>query len=249
MAARGAAPASSTLQTADRALAILQEFVEPGGPLTVSELARRLHLHRSTVSRLVSTLEARGFVERTAPGELLRLGPEIVRLGRAATTGSTLIAAALPVMDELAERTGETITLALPARTQVVTVAQSHGRHFVSSGNWVGVQAPPHCCSDGKVLLAYDALTLAPGRLPRLTARTITARRALEAELADVRRRGYAIADGELEEGLVGLAVPVLDAGTCLAALCISGPGYRLHGEAVAGYAPVCTEAAARITG
>jgi DNA-binding IclR family transcriptional regulator len=238
---------SSTLQTADRALLILQQFADDGQPLTVSELARSLGLHRSTVSRLVSTLESRGFLERSSPGDALRLGPEIVRLGRAVSGGSTLVATASPVMAELAQRIGETVTLAVPSENEVVTVAQVDGRHFVSSGDWVGVRTPAHCCSDGKVLLAFGALRPPAGRLRRLAANTIVSRRSLETELEQVRHRGYAVADGELERGLVGVAVPVLKGGACIAALCISGPNYRLGAGSVREYAPLCADAARRI--
>src|SRR5215831_11446103 len=93
---------SSTLQTADRALQILQQFQQAGEVLAVGELASRLGLHRSTASRLVSTLRARGFLEG-APGEAVRLGPEAVRIGRLALAGRQLIVIAQPVMDRLAK--------------------------------------------------------------------------------------------------------------------------------------------------
>ena len=109
---------SSTLQTADRALQILQQFQQTGEVLTVGELASRLSLHRSTASRLVSTLRARGFLEG-APGEAVRLGPEAVRIGRLALAGRQLIIIAQPVMDRLAKETGEAVTLAMPSGEQV----------------------------------------------------------------------------------------------------------------------------------
>jgi DNA-binding IclR family transcriptional regulator len=223
------------LQTADRALRILLEFRAPGETLTVSELTARLGLHRSTTSRLVSTLEARGFLARV-PGEGIGLGPETARLGRLALAGRDLAAIARPVLDELAARTGEAVTL-----------AESAGRHFISSRNWVGVRTSPHCCSDGKVLLAFGALTPPGGGLERLTKRTITDPDALEDELAAVRKRGFAVARGELEDGLQGLAVPVFEDGRCVAALCISGPEYRLSGGFELLLAPECRAAAAAL--
>ena len=88
---------------------------------------------------------------------------------------------------------------------------------------------PLHCSAIGKVLLAFGAATLPPGRLERRTEHTITGRAALEAELATVRRRGYAVIDGELEPGLVAVAAPVYrDGGAVVAALSVSGPGTRL---------------------
>lgn len=245
MSASHAAPAAK-LQTADRALQVLQAFAAPGEALSVSELAKRLRLHRSTTSRLVSTLEARGFLQRNGHDTLM-LGPEVVRLGRLALAGRPLVEVARPVMDQLAQRTGETVTLAIPAGSEVVTVAQSDGRYFVSSAKWVGVHAPPHCCSDGKVLLAFGAIPPPKRRLERLAPNTITDRRALDAELARVRRDGFATADSELEAGLVGVAAPVHDDGKCIAALCISGPRYRLEPAAVHGLAVICRDAAAEI--
>jgi IclR family transcriptional regulator, acetate operon repressor len=228
----------STLRTADRALRVLQEVGAADRALTVGRVADRLGVHRSTVSRLVGTLESRGFLERS--GELLRLGPEMARLGRVAQAGRELASLARSLMDQLADETGETVTLAVPAGGAVLSVAQSDGRHFVTSGRWVGVRTAAHCCSDGKVLLAFGALGLPPGRLRRYAPNTIVGRRALAGELERVRARGFAVCVSELEDGLAGLAVPVRDGGACIAALCISGPAYRLDRDAIATFAPAC---------
>lgn len=241
---------SSTLQTADRALRILQEFRQPGEVLAVGELASRLGLHRSTTSRLVSTLRARGFLEG-APGEAVRLGPEAVRIGRLALAGRQLIVIAQPVMDRLAKQAGEAVTLAMPSGEQVLTVAESSGSYFVSSGQWIGVKTPAHCAADGKVLLAFGAITRPNGVLSALTSRTISDPGVLETELAAVRARGYAVARGELEDGLNGLAVPVRDGPemnrACAAALCLSGPAYRMERRSEPSDVRACLEAAEEI--
>jgi IclR family transcriptional regulator, acetate operon repressor len=239
-------PRSSLLQTADRALQVLLEFRAPGEVLTVSGLAGRLGLNRSTTSRLVSTLEARGFLERV-PGEGLQLGPAAARLGRTALAGRDLVSIARAVMEELAEETGEAVTLAVPAGPEALTVAEAGGRHFVSSLNWTGVRTPGHCTSDGKVLMAFGAIPFPSGALERLAPRTITDPGALEQELAAVRHRGFALARSELEAGLHGLAVPVFDAGSCVAALCVSGPEYRLRSGFEERFAPKCRAAAGKI--
>lgn len=231
------------LQTADRALQILQLFGSPGEALGVTEIARRLDIHRSSASRLVATLQSRRFLERSSPGEGLRLGVEVERLGRLALVGHDLTAAAQPVLDWLAAQSGETATLATPAGHQVTTVAQAAGRHFVSSGRWIGVRAAPHSCADGKVLLAFGAIPRDFDALARLTPTTIVDPEVLERELEQVRRRGYATTSGELEEGLVGMAVPVLERGACVAALCVSGPAYRLGPDAGRALLPLCARA------
>src|SRR5207237_9608448 len=101
-------------------------------------------------------------------------------------------------------------------------------RMLGGAGGWVGRRATAHAVASGKVPLAYGALPR-PQALERYTAQTITGFDALDAELAAVRRDGYAKAVAELEEGLVAVAAPVFDpAGTCVAALSISGPEFRM---------------------
>jgi DNA-binding IclR family transcriptional regulator len=231
---------NAKLQTADRTLQVLLQFRTQAEALTVTDIATRLGLHRSTASRLVSTMEARGFLERDAGGKLLRLGPEVARIGRIALADRELATVARPVLTGLAADTGETVTLAVPMDGQVMTVAQAEGSYFVSSGKWVGIRTPLHCAADGKVLLAFDGARVNPAGLTRRTKRTIVDRKALARELETVRQRGFAIAEGELEEGLVGVAVPVWEAGSCIAALCVSGPEYRLDGKAARALARKC---------
>jgi DNA-binding IclR family transcriptional regulator len=215
---------SRPLQTVDRALQVLQAFRRPDDELTVTELAARLGIHRSSASRLVATLGARGFVERTAVGDLVRLGPEIARLGRITLAGRELAATAQPLLERLAADTGEAVTLAAPAGAQTVTLAQADGGHFVTSGKWVGQRTPAHCTADGKVLLAYDAVTPVRGALEHRTDRTVVDPDALARELRTVRAEGHAISESEFEHGLVGVAVPVRDGDVCIAAVCVSGP-------------------------
>jgi IclR family transcriptional regulator, acetate operon repressor len=235
-----------TLQTADRALQVLQQFHAPADALSVTEIADRLGVHRSTASRLVSTLRARGFLERTA-GDLVRLGPEVARLGRVTLAGRELATLAQPLMEQLAAHTGETVTLAVVAGGEALTVAQAGGRHVVSSGKWVGLRTPVHCTADGKVLLAFGAVTPSQGRLERRTERTIVDPAALEREFGDIRARGFAVSEGEFEPGLVGVAAPVRQDGACVAALCISGPQYRLQRAVAEAFAPACIEHAGEL--
>jgi DNA-binding IclR family transcriptional regulator len=239
--------ARATLQTADRALQILLEFHGGGETLTVSGLASSLRLNRSTVSRLVTTLEARGFVRRVA-GEGVQLGPEAARLGQLALQRPDLTAVARPVMDRLAQETGETVTLAVAAGGEALTVAEQTGSHFVSSRDWTGARTPGHCTSDGKVLIAFGAIPFPAGPLVALTPSTITTPEALRAELEVVRRQGFAVARGELERCLHGIAVPILEGDACAGALCVSGPEYRLHGAFERALAPMLKAAAADVS-
>jgi DNA-binding IclR family transcriptional regulator len=123
----------------------------------------------------------------------------------------------------------------------VEQIAQVDSVYLIGATNWLGRAVPLHCTAIGKVLLAHGAAKLPPGRLERRAEQTITSRAALEAELAAVRARGYAVIDGELEPGLVAVAAPVYrDGGAVVAALSVSGPGNRLTPARIADVAAAC---------
>lgn len=237
------------VQTVDRALQLLQEFATPRQERGVTELAAALGVHKSTASRLAATLAARGFLERAPGSESFRLGPELGRLGSLARrSGDDLVELARPAMARLAAATGETVNLALLDGSEAVNVAQADGRHIVGVGSWTGRRTALHCTANGKVLLAFGGQVPPAGRLEPFTEQTITSGAALERELRQVRSRDYATAEGELEEGLHAVAVPIRDRdGRCLGALSVSGPAYRLPPSTLAGLAGRCHEAAAEI--
>jgi DNA-binding IclR family transcriptional regulator len=238
----------NTLLTADRALRTLQAFDAEGRALTVSEIAAKLGVHRSTASRLARTLAARGFLERASEGEAFQLGPELGRLGMLALSGRELADLARKPMSDLAERTGETVTLTVRHGDEMTTIAQVDSSYVVGVQNWVGRRTPLHCTSDGKVLLAFGAGSLPGGRLAALTGRTITRRADLKRQLDRARSDGYASATGEFEEELYGVAAPVRDTGgRCVAALSVSGPSYRVEPASFPRLAQACEQAADRI--
>lgn len=235
------------VQTVDRALSVLLAF-DSEDELRVTELAGRLGVHRSTASRIAATLEARGFLERVPASDAFRLGPELGRIGLLASGARRLGVLARGEMERLAAERGETVTLAVLAGEDALTIAQVDGRYFVASGSWVAARTPLHCTSDGKVLLAFDGVELPDGPLEARTRRTITSRDDLRRELETVRREGWAHAIGELEDGLNGVAAPVLDsAERCRAALSVSGPSYRVSPDALPELAARCKEAAGAI--
>jgi DNA-binding IclR family transcriptional regulator len=131
----------------------------------------------------------------------------------------------------------------------VEQIAQVNSRYLIGGTNWVGLSVPLHCSALGKVLLAYGAAQLPPGRLEHRTARTITSRAALQANMAEVRRRGYAITDEELEPGLIAVAAPVRAGGTAVvAALSVSGPASRMTGARIPDVAGSCVAQASALS-
>lgn len=229
---------ATLIQSVQRAAAILKAFDVATPELGVNELGRKVNLHKSTVSRLLATLEHEGFVERVAGSEKYRLGLGVMRLAGQVTHFNDLRSVALPFLRDLAHTSQETVILAVLDGDEVINVEQVSGTHLVNETNWLGRRTPLNCVANGKALLAFQSratierILMRP--LPRFTDRTITNSNQLRRELDDVRTHGYATALGEIETGLNSVAAPVRNGvGDVIAALSISGPAYRLPEERI----------------
>ena len=235
-------------QAVDRAAQLLIQVVHRPGPVTFTELTAATGLAKSTTSRLLMALERNGLVQRDGRGRF-RPGEVFVRYAWQGGPEAGLIEVARPFLDRLGELTGETVNLGVAREGLVEQIAQVDSRYLIGGTNWLGRPVPLHCAALGKVLLAYDAAQLPPGRLAARTARTITSRAALDEDLREVRRRGYAVTDEELEPGLVAVAAPVLrDGAVVVAALSVSAPAGRLPRASIATVAAQCAEQAAALS-
>lgn len=200
------------VQSVQRAAALLEAIADSAEPRTAPELAGRCGLNRSTAWRILATLEEEGLVDRDPASNRYSIGPAAARLAAAAT--DSLPRAARPHLEELSRMTGETVSLAVPQRLQLVYVDQVQAPH-VMAADWLGRAVPLHATSTGKALLATlppEELDAALTRsLPQFTDRTITDPAELRAELDRTKRRGYAVSRGELETALWGASAAVKD--------------------------------------
>jgi IclR family transcriptional regulator, acetate operon repressor len=236
-------------QAVERAARLLIQVTRHRDPVTFTELTEASGLAKSTASRLLTALERSGLVRRDpagrfAPGEVL------VSYACRGDAEADLVAVAQPALDRLGAQTGETVNLGVPrAGGLVEQIAQVDSTYLIGGTNWVGMSVPLHCAALGKVLLAYGAADLPRGRLEQRTARTLTSRAALAADLALVRDRGWAVTDEELEPGLVAVAAPVRrDGGAVVAAVSVSAPATRLPPGEVPAVAARCAAAAGRVS-
>ena len=223
---------TTQVQSVDRALSIL-EYLAQNGSSGVTEIAKNLNVHKSTAFRLVVALENRQLVEQEEERGKYRLGFGLIRLAGATSAQLDLTKEGRPVCVRLAGEFAETVNIALLDSDAAVNITQEHGSNVVSSRNWVGKRTPLHATSSGKVLLAWaDPDTLASlldGHLERYTERTVADTDGLRAELDEVRARGWASCNEELELGLNSVAAPIFGTdGTVVAAVSVSGPSYRL---------------------
>ncbi len=217
----------SGTQSVDRAASLLVAILESERPLTFTELLHESGLAKSTLSRLLSSLEFHGLVVRADDGSL-RPGAAVTRFAHSSRPFDELIALAAPRLQAISDVTGETINLAILVGDEVEQISQVDSTYLMGNVNWVGMRVPLHCTALGKVFLAHGA-SLPEGRLARRTSQTISSRAQLTDELVTVRERGWAVADSELEPGLVAIAAPVRAAdGNVVAGLSASGPSVRI---------------------
>jgi DNA-binding IclR family transcriptional regulator len=226
-----------------RALQLLDALAANPEGLGVNELARRIGVNASTASRLLATLERGGMVER-APGGPYRLGLRLVALADGVLARLDVRELARPRLRALVAGTGETATLSVPGAGEAVTVDFVPGESSVLSVARLGRPSVGHATAAGKVVLAFgaDGLDRLEGalELTAFTPRTITDAARLADEIATVRARGWAEAEGEREPDLNALAVPVLGRAHELAAvLGLQGPAARLTRERRAEVLPV----------
>jgi DNA-binding IclR family transcriptional regulator len=231
------APRDATVQSVDRAVSLLQALARRRSA-GLTELATDVGIHKSTVFRLLATLEARGLVEQDGERGRYRLGQTVRWLAAGAAGGLDLTATARPVATDLAAEVGETVNVVVTDGHEVTTVDQVTGPAIVTSSDWVGRRGPLHATAAGKVFLAamgpaeLDRAVAAD--LPRYTEATITDAAALRADVAAVRRRGWAQVAEEHEVGLVVVAAPLQDAtDAVVGALTVGGPSYRVNAETV----------------
>jgi DNA-binding IclR family transcriptional regulator len=220
-------PAARHIASVQRAITLLDVLAEAGTELGTNELARRTGINPSTVSRLLATLVSGGLIDHVPDTGRYRLGLRLLQLGTATLAGLGVRDLARPHLAELAELSGETATLSVPGDGEAVTLDYVPSPLSVRSEARVGRTSAAHATSVGKVFLAYGG-SLPPGDLVAYTARTVTDRDALAAEVERTRWRGWAEARGEREEHLNAVAAPVLDgAAQLVAILGVQGPATR----------------------
>ena len=218
-----------------RAIKIIEALAK--SPAGLSDLAREVGLPKSTVARLLATLEDVEAVERDEEdNRLFRLGPMVQRLSTAAGGPAQLAGFARPYLEELTELTGEAAGLSIPDGYAMHYVDQTSARHPVQIRDWSGEVIPMHVVPSGLAIMAHwpDRQTEAflDRPLKQMTPNSVTERHAIKERLVETRESGYVWAQEELVEGINSVAAPVLERdGAVIAALHVHGPAYRFPGD------------------
>ena len=233
---------------------ILKSFSRERPERGVNELARELGWHKSTVSRLMTTLERAALLSRNPDTDRYHLGIGLIGLAAQVVSYADVRREARKWLRELSMNCQETVNLVVLDAGQAFNLEQFvPPNRRVKSIGWVGRRMPLHCTAAGKVLLAFlpaDELEhYLPSPFERFTSRTIVNADVLNQELDQVHRRGYGIAQEELEEGLNAVAVPIYDHdGRAHCAASVSGPAYRMTPDRFPTIISKLTETAAEIS-
>jgi IclR family transcriptional regulator, KDG regulon repressor len=243
------------IQSVAHALDVLEQFFGDADELGVTELSKRLKLHKNNVFRLLATLEARGYIEQNKATENYRLGIKCLHLGRRYIHHMGLVRQARPILQELAKKSRESAYVSIVRRDGVVPLeAAEPDDRAVRITPPIGLTLPLHCTASGKVHLAFDVeeqlRSTLPEHLRRFTDTTITDRAALTEQLQTAAHLGYAVDCGEFVEEVTSVAVPIRDyTRTVVGSLAVAGPAYRIPPERItAEIAPALLEAGGELS-
>ncbi len=234
-------------QAIDRAASLLVKILDSERPLTFTQLMNQTGLAKGTASRILGALERSELIQRTKDGAF-EAGAIVNRFALKGGGNLALSTALQPALESISEKTGEAVSLAVAGFDSVENISQVQSTFLLGSRDWVGENVPYHCSAAGKVLLAFGVQVLPEGRLEKIAPKTLTSRTELARELETVRARGYAVINGELEEGLVAISVPVFDANqNVIAAVSVSGPDGRITPERVKLFANLLKQEVSKI--
>jgi IclR family KDG regulon transcriptional repressor len=248
-------PESSAVKTVAKVLDILEHLGEVGRPVTVSEVALMTGINVSTAHRLLQTLSRRNYIEQNQKTRAYSLGPRLFELGSAYARNMDLVGVSQPFVEKLRDTIGETAHLAVLSDWEVVEVFTATGYRPLTVSGGIGRREQASCTATGKAMLAFLNKRelgefLARGIFPAATKRSITDPKQLLAELAKIRRNGFAVDAQEWSDDVCCIGAPIRNgSGRVVASVSVAMPEVRFRKETVPEWTRLLVETADRISG
>jgi DNA-binding IclR family transcriptional regulator len=224
----------STVQSIERAFSILDAVAKADEGLSVSEAARQLGLPKSTVSRLIITLELLGAVERLK-NERVRIGQRLFNMTSSTPLSKRLQSLARPYLESLAASIGEDAALVIPEGNEAHFIDQVSGGQVIQVQDWTGSKFPMHTLTAGKLFLAFQAREKLEAYLKQplsaLTRKTVTDPDTLVEQLQTVAKQGYCWSYGEFADDLNAVSSPIFAQNKIIACLTLYGPSFRFPAQ------------------
>ena len=242
-----------SVRAVDRAIEILQVFTFEDPEHTLAQICAQTNLPKTTVFRILATLEQNNLIVQHPETGKYRLGYEIIKMGAIAQESNSLKRTAAAEMEEISRVTEQTCNLYVRDGFERLCIAQVMGAQYVRRYSYLGARHPLYCGA-GKLLLAYagkefQSRFFESVKLERITEHTVTDRAQLERELEQIRRDGFSVTRGERDASTAMVSVPLFDyTQHVVASITVSGPVYYFEEQKVASYLEELQRAAGRIS-
>lgn len=243
------------IKSLEKGLNIIYLLSQHDSPLKLEDLVKISGIKKTSCFRILQTLVRSDFVDKNPDTNAYLIGPRMISIGLSALDGRGVREMALPFMKEIREKTGTNVNLAILSGPEVIFVERLQSTHIIDATLRIGSRLSAHLSSMGKAILAYlpepelEAI-LRQIHFERKTEKTITSIKALKDELRQIREKGIALNNEELETGLFAIAAPLRNhTGVAVAAMNISFPLSR-HSkqEAIKIFCPLILEACRKIS-
>lgn len=227
---------SESIRAVDRALDVLSCFSIQTPELSMTEISERIGVNKSTVHRLLATLETRKFVQRDAQTSRYRLGIRMLQMAYLTMEQNDLKRLAHPYLHKLSDRFRENVNLAILDNTEVVYVDVVEGPQRVKIAASPGMRLPAFSTASGKAILAFlpqeKTFELLSKGMPKYTPTTLLTPESFMQNAIVTQKNGYAVSMQEFEDGINAVAVPIFSKNQYpVASVSVAGPAYRLTYE------------------
>ena len=242
------------IQSVKRAIQVLNLFTHDNSELSLKQISQELNIHKSSALRIVQTMEMERYILREPIAGKYRLGYRLYELGNMVIPAIELKKESEPILRRLMQKTKETVHLVIHDKGEAYYLNKIDGPRRMQILSKIGSRLPMHCSAMGKVLLAYmdpDELKkfMHEKKLCRLTPNTITDPEVLMGELKCIQKAGYAVDNGEFENGLKCIAAPIRDSsGKVVAAMSISGDAARLNQKKITQFVELIIDSANKLS-
>jgi DNA-binding IclR family transcriptional regulator len=242
------------LKSLTKVVCVLDTFSTASRTLSLTDICRITGFPRSTTHRLLASMREAGLLDQDEQRDHYRLGLKLFALGNIVLANMELHREARPFVDALTRQGGQAVHLAVFDGRRAIVIHRADASADKAASPTMIEQAPVHCTSVGKAILAYQPdpviKRIIDTGLHRFTDNTITDPAVLRRELKTIRERGYAIDEGEHQPGLRCVGAPIHDrSGRVIAGISVTGPAWRLPLTEVDGIAKVVMHHARGISG
>ena len=243
---------SESIRAVERALDVLMCFTSQTPELTMTQISELVGLNKSTVHRLLATLEGKRFVERNPETGVYKLGIRLVQMAFLTMEHNDLRRLAAPFLHSLCDQYHENVNLSVLDDTDVVYVDVIESSQRVKLAASSGQRLPAFCTASGKAILAFvpeeNIKSILERGMARYTQNTILSQKAFFENIQEARERGFALSEQEFEEGINAIAAPIFNSKSKpIASVSIAGPAFRLTRERMLEIGPDLVAAANNI--